>query len=67
MWKCQLCQREFDDAESKYEILTAMLQDIFKGVVMIDRNQTEDICYLCEDCNREALKLIEEQNYGVNL
>jgi len=67
MWKCQLCQREFDDAESKYEILTAMLQDIFKGVVMIDRKQTEDICYLCENCNREVLKLIEEQNYGVNL
>jgi DNA-directed RNA polymerase subunit RPC12/RpoP len=67
MWRCQLCQREFNDVELKHEMSTAMLQDIFKGVVVIDRNQTEDICYLCEDCNREVLRLIEEQSYWVNL
>jgi len=39
-----------------------MLQDIFNGIVTIDMEQTGDICYLCEDCNREMLRLIEEQN-----
>ncbi len=67
MWKCQLCQREFDDKETKHEVLTAMLQDMFRGVMVIDIEQTEDICYLCEDCNREALRLIEEQSNMVNL
>ena len=67
MWKCQLCQREFDDKETKHEVLTAMLQDIFKGVVIIEMEQTEDICYLCKDCYKEVLRLIEGQNYMGNL
>jgi DNA-directed RNA polymerase subunit RPC12/RpoP len=62
MWICQLCQREFDDTEIKYEISVALLQDIFKGVATFGRDQNEDICYLCEDCNRESLRLIREQN-----
>jgi hypothetical protein len=39
-----------------------LLQDIFKGVVTIDSEPNEDICYLCEDCNRESLRLRGEQN-----
>jgi transposase-like protein len=62
MWTCQLCQREFDDTEIKYEISMALLQEIFKGVVTIDREPNEDVCYLCEDCNREILRLREERD-----
>jgi DNA-directed RNA polymerase subunit RPC12/RpoP len=62
MWTCQLCQREFDDTEIKYEISVALLQNIFEGVVIFDRELNEDICYLCEDCHKENLRLIREQN-----
>jgi len=61
MWICQLCQREFDDAEMKYGILTTLLQDIFRGIVTIDIEQVGNICYLCEDCNREKLRLLMEE------
>ena len=66
MWRCQLCQREFDDTVLKHEILTTVLQDIFRGIVIIDIEQTGKICYLCEDCNREGFRLIEEQNVEGN-
>ena len=60
MWKCQLCQKEFDDTETKYQIPTTMLQDIFRGVVVIDIASTGEICFLCEDCDKERQKLTEE-------
>jgi|YNPBryulayer2012_1023412.scaffolds.fasta_scaffold54103_2 DNA-directed RNA polymerase subunit RPC12/RpoP len=59
MWKCQLCQKEFDDAETKYQVPTTMLQDIFRGVVMIDIELTGETCYLCENCNQEKQELME--------
>jgi len=56
MWKCQLCQRDFDDVDVKYEIPTTELQEAFWGVVEL--RTTEVISFLCEDCYREYLKVI---------
>lgn len=60
MWKCQLCQRDFNDTETKYQMPTILLQDIFRGIVVIDVALTGEICYLCENCNQEKQRLMEE-------
>jgi hypothetical protein len=39
---------------------TILLQDIFRGVVVIDVALTGEICYLCENCNQEKQRLMEE-------
>jgi hypothetical protein len=56
MWKCQLCQRVFDDAELKHEIPTTDLQRAFEGIVEIKTYAA--VTFLCEDCYQEYQKIL---------
>jgi DNA-directed RNA polymerase subunit RPC12/RpoP len=62
MWKCQLCQREFDDTELKHEIPTTDLQSALQGIVQI-KTLTE-VSFLCEDCYQEYQKILNSIEEG---
>ena len=51
MWRCQLCQRDFNDAEVKHEIPTVELRRAFMGVAEFRTDNV--ISYLYEDCFNE--------------